>query len=77
MNSNFLNLNWKDVVKGFVVAVVMAILTGIYTGIQANQFPVTWEQWKVILITSLGAGIAYLLKNVLSNSNGEILKKDK
>jgi hypothetical protein len=77
MNSKFLNLNWKDVLKGFVVAVFMTILTSIYTGIQTNQFPVTREQWKVILITSLGAGIAYLLKNVLSNSDGEIFKKDK
>lgn len=77
MKSNFLNLNWKDIAKGFVVAVVMAILTGVYTGIQANQFPVTWNDWRIILIASLGAGIAYLLKNLVSNSGGEILKKEK
>lgn len=74
--SKLFQLNFLDVLKGFAVAVLMAVLTGFYTAIQNNSFPVTWNDWKIILIAGLGAGLAYLIKNIFTSSNGEILKKE-
>jgi hypothetical protein len=74
MKSNFLNLNIKDLLKGFVVVVGMAILTAVYTAIEAGNLAFTWEFFKPVLITGLGAGIAYLMKNLFTNSQDEMLK---
>ena len=74
--SNFLTLNWKDILKGFVVAIVAALLTGVYEAIQLGGLEFTWLFWKPVLITSLGAGVAYLIKNVFTNNEDKILTKD-
>jgi len=73
--SKFFLLNWRDFLKGFIVAVITVLLTGLYQAIEAGQFPTSWTQWKAILIASLGAGIAYIIKNLLSNSQDKFLKK--
>ena len=74
--SKFFLLNWRDFSKGFIVAVITVLLTGLYQAIEAGQFPTSWAQWRVILIASLGAGIAYIIKNLLSNSQDKFLKKE-
>lgn len=76
MKSAFLNLHWKDLLKGFIVAVVGAILTALYTVLEAGQLPANWDEWKPMLIGGLAAGIAYLLKNLFTNSNDELLKPE-
>ena len=45
MNSNFLNLNWLDLLKGSLVAIIGAILTAVYQAIQAGAFSFTWIFW--------------------------------
>ena len=77
MKSKFGSLNWKDLVKGFVVAFVTAILTAVYTAIEAGNLAFTWEFFKPVLIVGLGAGIAYLLKNLFTNSSDQILTPEK
>jgi hypothetical protein len=74
MNSNFFNLNWSDLVKGFVMAVLTALLTSVYQVIQSGALP-TLAQLKVSGLAALVAGIAYLIKNLLSNDSGQFLKK--
>ena len=74
--STIFSLKVKDLIKGAIVAIVMSIITIVYTAIQNNQFPQTWDSWKTILITSLGSGLAYLLKNWLTNSNDQFLTKE-
>lgn len=76
MKSNFLNLNWKDLVKGFIVAVITAIITAVYEAIQAGTIQFTWPFFEPVLITALGAGLAYLIKNWLTNSNDQFVKKE-
>lgn len=75
--SKFLSLNKADLLKGFVVAFAMVLLSGIYSYLSATPptFP-TWEQLQTISLSGLGAGIAYLLKNLFTNSSGEILTKE-
>ena len=70
------SLGWKDVVKGFIMAIISALLTGVYTSINAGTFPPDVAGWKSMGIVALGAGVAYILKNWLSNSDGQFMKKE-
>lgn len=60
--SNFLSVNWKDVLKGFIVAAISAAVTGIYSSLSNGALP-TVEQLKTSALVGLGAGISYLIKN--------------
>ncbi|MCP3686766.1 MAG: hypothetical protein GY861_29355 [bacterium] len=72
--SKLITLNIKDFVKSLLVAVISAVLSFAYTAIQAGTlFPINWEQIGTI---SLGAMLAYLLKNLSTNSDGKVLKKE-
>ena len=70
MNSNFLNLNKYDLLKGLLVAIITAVLTGVYNALQSGVA----IDWKIVLTTGVTAGIGYLLKNLLSNEDGKIGK---
>jgi hypothetical protein len=72
-NSKFLTLGMNDFIKGILMAIGTAILTAIYPIIQSGVLP-TWPELKVILLSGLAAGITYLLKNLLTNSNGNLAK---
>ena len=73
MNSTFLNLNNKDFIKGLIVAVLSAVITIIYNTVQAGSL--TFD-WKAIGLTALSSAIAYIMKNLFTNSTGSFLKKD-
>jgi hypothetical protein len=73
--SNFLNLDLQDLTKGFVVAFLSAALTGIVAILETSQLPQV-SDLKAAAIVGLTAGLSYLLKNVLTNSQGQMLKKD-
>lgn len=75
MNSPFLKLNFNDLIKGVIVAILSAFLTAILQILESNSLP-TWEQLKSIGMVSLIAGASYLIKNLLSNTNGEVFVKD-
>lgn len=77
MKSSFFTLNWKDIVKGFITAVIAALLTAAYQAIQEGTIAFTWVFWQPILITSVGAGIAYLIKNLFTNSSDQFGNVDK
>jgi hypothetical protein len=69
--SNFLNINWRDLGKAVIMLFLTTFITGITTAIQAGHFPDGPQ-----LLFSLKAGglaaLAYLLKNLFTNSNGTI-----
>jgi len=77
MNSGFMKLNWKDVVKGFILAVLMALVTGVYQAIQTGTILWTWVFWQPIVYTAIGAGLAYLIKNLFQNQDGDPTLKAK
>ena len=68
--------NLKDIAKGLITAILGVVVTGVYTSISAGELPSDWIAWKPILLSGVGAGLAYLMKNFLSNSNGEFAKKE-
>ena len=76
MMSNFLNLNWNDLGKGLLVAVITAVLTFAYEALQSGSLFAPGSL-KTIGLTALTAAVAYLLKNLFTNSTGKILKTEK
>lgn len=75
MKSNFLKLDTQDLVKGFVVAFLSAALTGLVATLDSGALP-TIAELKQSGIVGLTAGLSYLLKNLLTNSQDELLKKE-
>jgi len=53
-------LNFRDIVKGLVVAVILPVLNVIYQSIEAGSFEF---DWKRIGLLAAGGLIAYLIKN--------------
>lgn len=74
MISKFLTLNQKDFIKGLLLSVLTAVVTIVYNSVQAGSL--TFD-WKSIGVTALTTALSYLLKNLLTNSQGEILKSEK
>lgn len=75
MNSTFGKINLKDLGKGFLVAVFTAVIFGVNESLQSGVLP-DMAKMKSIGIVALSAGLAYLSKNIFSNSNGEVFKKE-
>lgn len=69
MQSTFGTLNWADFGKGLLIAVLSAVLTVIYTTVQAGSLAF---DWKTIATTALAAGLAYLGKNLFTNSSNQL-----
>jgi hypothetical protein len=72
MRSNFLNLNLRDFFKGLVLAVITAVVAFLYEKLLAGV-PLDLTLLKAVGMTALAAFLAYLLKNLFTNSQGEIL----
>ena len=75
MKSSFLKLDTQDLVKGFVVAFLSAALTGLVATLDSGALP-TLAELKQAGVVGLTAGLSYLLKNLLTNSQDELLKKE-
>lgn len=56
-------LNFRDVLKGLIMAVILPVLTIIQTSISAGSL--TFD-WKLIGLTAAGGFVAYIIKNFLS-----------
>lgn len=74
MNSSFFSLNWYDFVKGLIVAVLTVFLATLGQTLEMGQLP-TLEMIKTAAIAGATAGIAYIIKNLLSNEEGRFLNK--
>jgi hypothetical protein len=76
MISKLFSLNTKDWIRGFAVAVMTAVLTGALQLFQAGPVEWTFVFWQPTIYGGITAGIAYLLKNVFTNSEDQLLKKE-
>jgi uncharacterized membrane protein len=72
MKAKFLTLEKRDFIKGLFLAVLTAIGTFLANELQAGS-TIDLALLKRIGIAALIAFIAYLTKNLLSNSKDEIL----
>lgn len=76
MRSKFFALNWRDFLKGLIVAVLTAVFAVVAGLIQTGEL-FSKESLPVIGVAALTALLAYLSKNLFTNSSGEILTGEK
>jgi hypothetical protein len=74
--SEFLKLNGKDLFKGMIVAALAVITASLSVILDAGALP-TVAEWLQIAKVAGTAAVSYLLKNLFTNSNDELLKADK
>jgi hypothetical protein len=74
MNSTFFNLNATDFIKGLLMAVLSSVITVVYQTIEAGSLVFDWKAIGTIALTS---GLAYIMKNLFTNSTGGFLKREK
>ena len=77
MNSNFLNINWSDVGKSLFSAFVGGLLAGLIKLMDSGHLAFDWLTFKPVLVGAVIAALAYLIKNLLTNSAGEMLTTEK
>lgn len=58
--SNFLAINWSDVGKGLIMAVLTPCVLIIQQSIEAGNLTFNWKQ---IGVAAVAGGLAYLVKN--------------
>lgn len=73
--SDFLKLNGKDLFKGMLVAVLAIITSSLSVILDAGALP-TAQEWLGIAKVAGTAAVSYLLKNLFTNNNDELLKPD-
>jgi hypothetical protein len=73
--SVFGTLGIRDLVNGLVVAFLTSFLTGIVGILDSGIFP-TAAQLKSSLLVGLASGTAYLIKNLLTNSQGALMSTE-
>jgi hypothetical protein len=61
MRSKKYKLNSRDFVKGLIIAILAAALPIVQNSLSAGQLIF---DYKLIITTSLSAGVAYLIKNI-------------
>lgn len=71
--SKFLNLNKLDFIKGAITAAISAVLTFIYSCFSNGIYNLDYQM--IGQIAGL-AFVSYLVKNVFTNSNGQLVKKE-
>jgi hypothetical protein len=76
MKSKFLKLNSHDFINGLIIAIFCTFITGFYQLI-ANGGVINWLTVKPVVIAAIGSGVAYLTKNLLTNSKGEFMKGER
>jgi hypothetical protein len=75
MKSKFLTLDIKDIAKGLFIAFLTAVLTGILKILETGS-EFNWITIKPVIIAGACAAISYIIKNLLTNSDGELFTKE-
>jgi hypothetical protein len=73
MNSKFLNLDSTDFIKGLIMAVLSTVITVVYQTVEAGSL--TFD-WKAIGTMALTSALAYIMKNLFTNSTGKLFGKE-
>ena len=72
-NSPFGKLNLRDLINGLVVAFLTTSLTGLVQILDSGVLP-SLAELKSAGLAGVVASLAYLLKNLVTNSQGEMAK---
>ena len=73
MNSTLFNLNSTDFLKGLIMAVLSTVITVVYQTVEAGSIVF---DWKAIGTMALTSALAYIMKNLFTNSTGKLFAKE-
>ena len=73
--SQFFKINLRDLGKGVIMAILGSIVSALLVIVNTGTLP-TLDEWKNVGMLGLMAGLSYLLKNLLTNSNDQFLKPE-
>ena len=76
MRSKLFLLNARDFLKGLVLAIITAVMTFLINELQTGA-PIDYELAKRVGVTALIAFMSYVVKNFLTNSEGQLLTAEK
>ena len=68
--------NWRDLLHAFIITFLSSSLTGLIQVLDSGMLP-TLASMKVHAVVGLTAGLSYVLKVLLENSNGQFMKGEK
>ena len=74
MQSTLFTLNSTDFIKGLLMAVLSTVITIVYQTVEAGSLVFDWTAIGTMAITS---ALAYIMKNLFTNSQGKLFKKEK
>jgi len=74
--SLFLKLNQADFLKSGIVVVIVAVLAFVQTLLESKGFNISAADLSQLVQIALTAGVGYLAKNLLSNSDDNFGKKE-
>jgi hypothetical protein len=69
MQSTFFNLNTNDFIKGLVMAVLSTVITVVYQTVEAGSLVFDWKSIGTMALTT---ALAYIMKNLFTNSTGKL-----
>ena len=72
MPSGLFKLNTRDFAKGLVMAVLGALFAYLSTALGAETLSIDWNYLLKIALTT---GMAYLSKNMMTDSDGKLMGK--
>lgn len=61
--SNFLSLGARDFLRGLAIAILTPIIVIVQQSLDAG---ILVFNWKILLVSGIAGGLAYLLKNVFT-----------
>lgn len=73
MQSTFLTLNNNDFLKGLIMAVLSTVITVVYQTVEAGSLVFDWTAIGTMALTS---ALAYIMKNLFTNSTGKLFAKE-
>lgn len=74
--SGLFKLGWADAVKSLLMAVLSAVLDGLLQMLSVDNASLKDINWQRITTVAVVATLAYLLKNLGTNSDDKFLKKE-
>ncbi len=75
MKSKLFTLDYRDIHNGLLIAFLAALLDGIIKILDSGAV-FEWSTLKPVLIAGISAALSYLLKNLLTNSHNQLLRKE-
>jgi hypothetical protein len=74
MNSPIFTLNTSDFLKGLIMAVLSSVITVVYQTVEAGSLVFDWKAIGTMAVT---AALAYIMKNLFTNSTGKFFGREK